>query len=93
MKSHIKQSLITLDSIPDELKDFSKNIKNVNFQENNILKTVIMHEKGDFVKIKCIICNIPIKAANICNILPRPADPNGLFVVKLKRNLQYKGHV
>ena len=50
MKSHIKQSLITLDSIPDELKDFSKNIKNVNFQENNILKTVIMHEKRGFCK-------------------------------------------
>ena len=29
---------ISLDSIRDELKDFSKNIKNVNFQENNILK-------------------------------------------------------
>ena len=29
---------ISLDSIRDELKDFPKNIKNVNFQENNILK-------------------------------------------------------
>ena len=52
-----------------------------------------MHEKGNFVKIKFSICNIPIKAANICNILLRPADPNGLFVVKLKRDLEYKGYV
>ena len=50
-------------------------------------------KKGDFVKIKCSICNIPIKAANICNILPRPADPKGLFVVKLKRDLECKGFV
>ena len=52
-----------------------------------------MHRKGEFSKMKRSICNIPIEAANICNILPRPAVSNGLNVVKLKRDLKYRGHV
>ena len=32
-----------------------------------------MHEKGELSKIEESICNIPIEAVNICNILPRLA--------------------
>ena len=53
----------------------------------------MMHGKGEFFKIKGSICNIPIEAANISNILPRPAVSNGLIVVKLKMDLKYWGHV
>ena len=52
-----------------------------------------MHGKGEICRIKGSICNIPIEAANICNILPRPAVSTGLIVVKLKRDLKYRGHV
>ena len=52
-----------------------------------------MHGKGEFTKNKGSICNIPIEVANICNILPRPADSNGLIVVKLKRDLKYRVYV
>ena len=36
---------------------------------------------------------IPIDLADVCNTLPRPADSNGIIIVKLKRKLQYRGHV
>ena len=52
----------------------------------------IKHGKGEFCKIKGSICNIPIEAANICNILPTPAVSNSLIVVKLKSHLKYRGH-
>ena len=52
-----------------------------------------MYEKCEFYKIKGSICSIPIEAANICNILPRPAVSNRLIIVKLKRDLKYRGHV
>ena len=52
-----------------------------------------MHGKGEFSKIKGSICNVPIETANVCNILPRPAVANGLILVKLKRDLKYRGHV
>ena len=48
-----------------------------------------MHGKGEFGKIKGSICNILIETANICNILPRPENSNGLIVAKLKENLNY----
>ena len=52
-----------------------------------------MHGKGEFSKIKGSICNASIETANVCNILPRPAVSNGLILVKLKRDLKYRGHV
>ena len=52
-----------------------------------------MQGKSEFFKIKGVIWNIPVKAANICNILPRPPVFNGLIVVKMKGDLKYRGHV
>ena len=52
-----------------------------------------MDGKGEFAKIKGSICNIPIEVANICNILPRPADSNGFIVVKLRQDVKYRGYV
>ena len=50
--------------------------------------------KGKLLKMKGSICNIPLTEVNVnCNMLPRPVDSNGLFIVKLKRKLEYKGHV
>ena len=43
---------MSLDSIPDKLKDFKKIGKNLNFQENNV--STIAKRKGS-------ICNIPLK--------------------------------
>ena len=40
-----------------------------------------MHGKGEFSKIKGSICNVPMESADICNVLPRPADYNGLITV------------
>ena len=39
------------------------------------------------------MCTMSIEAVNICNILSRPADSNGLIVVKSKRDLKYRGCV
>ena len=45
-------------------------------------------------KIKGSICNISVSEFDVnCNILPRPADSNGLIIVKLKHKLEYKGHL
>ena len=53
----------------------------------------IMHGKDEFSKIKGSICNVPIETANVCNILPRLPVSNELILVKLKRDLKYRGHV
>ena len=84
---------MSLDPVPDELKDFKK-LEKILISRRIILKKItIMHGKGEFAKIKGSICNIPIKTANICNISPRPANSNRLIVVKLERDLKYRGYV
>ena len=84
---------MALDPVPDELRHLRK-LENVLISKRLLFKKIaIMHGKGEFSKIKGSICNIPVEAANICNILPRPAVSNGLIVVKLKRDLKYRGHV
>ena len=52
-----------------------------------------MHGKGEFAKIKDSMYNVPIETSNICKVLPRPADSNGPILIKLKRHLNYRGHV
>ena len=42
---------------------------------------------------KGAVCNVPIDVVSICNTIPRPANINVLVIVKLKRKLEYKGHV
>ena len=49
--------------------------------------------KGQFSKIKGAVCNVPVEADSMCNIVPRGTDSNGLILMKLKRKLSYRGHV
>ena len=59
-----------------------------------LFKKVTVMPKGKSLKIKVSIFNIPVSEVDVnCNMLPRPADSNGLIIVKLKHKLEYKGHV
>ena len=48
---------------------------------------------GQIEKISGTICNIPIDTTNVTNMLPQPADSNGLVIIKLKRKLEYHGNI
>ena len=49
---------------------------------------------GQSTKVKGGICNIPISKIDInFKSPPRNADSNGIIVVKLKRKVEYRGHV
>ena len=56
---------MSLDPIPDKLKDFKKLQKILIYKRMIFLKIAIMHGKREFAKIKGSICNIPIEVANI----------------------------
>ena len=38
---------------------------------------------GQSPKWKAALCNIPIDVVDVSNTLPRPADSNGIIIVKL----------
>ena len=52
-----------------------------------------MHEKRKLARLNGSIYNILTEAANICNIFPIFTDSNKFVVVKLKRDLKYRGYV
>ena len=59
---------MSLDPLSDELKDFKK-FEKIFISKRTIFKKIaIMPGEGEFAKIKGSIYNIPIEAANICNI-------------------------
>ena len=78
---HAVCNKMVLDLTQDGLKDFK------NFEKVLISKTIL------FKKINGRIYKVPIEAANICNILPKPAVSNGLVVFKLKQDLTYRSDV
>ena len=63
-------------------KQTSKNVTKQTLQkcDGHNLYIAIMHGKDEFPKIKETICNIPIAAKNVCNILPRPKVSNQLLL-------------
>ena len=50
--------------------------------------------EGKLPKTKRSLCNIPVNEVyDYCRSLPRPADSNGLLIVKLKHKAEYHSHV
>ena len=83
---------LQLSEFPDHIPCLNK-LERVIIAKRILFSKIITMPKGQFRKIKGAICNVPIKADTICNILPRGIDSNGLILLKLKRKLCYRGHV
>ena len=49
--------------------------------------------KGQQRKIKGAICNVPVECDHTCNVLSRPPESSGIIMLKLKRKLDFRGHV
>ena len=79
--------------IPEQISHLKRLERILVSQRILFKKVLIMHGKGEFAKIKGSICNVPIETSDICKVLPRPADGNGLILVKHKRHLKDRGHV
>ena len=79
--------------LPNEFRDLCR-LERVLVAKTILFKKVTVMPKGQLQKVKGSICNIPISEIdNNCNSLPRPADSNGVIIVKLKRKAAYRGHV
>ena len=79
--------------LPNEFRDLCR-LERVLVAKTILFKKVTVMPKGQLQKVKGSICNIPISEIdNNCNSLPRPADSNGVIIVKLKRKAAYRGHM
>ena len=62
------------------LKCFEKKL----ISKRTLYKKALIHEKGQFSTINGTMYNFPIESTDICNVLPRLPDSNGIYVVKIK---------
>ena len=82
-----------------EIYEFLDDLKNIRRLEKVLIAKQILFKKlhimpkGQSPKIRGATCNVPIDTIDISNTLPRQADINGLVIVKLKRKLEYRGHL
>ena len=76
---------LSVEWLPREFRNLRR-LETVLVAKRILFKKVTVMPKGQSPKVKDSICNIPIseKDSN-CNSLPRPADSNGVIVIKLKK--------
>ena len=67
-------------------------LKRLLVSRRTLVKVTVM-PKGKLLKMRSSICNTPVSEVDVnFKVLARPADSNGLLVVKLKRKLEYKAY-
>ena len=81
-----------IDEIPQELASLAK-LEQILVSKRIVFQKIIVMPKGQQRKIKGAICNIPVECDQTCNNLPRAPESSGIIRLKLKRKLQFRGHV
>ena len=74
--------------LPSRFRDLEKII----VAKRLLFKKVTIMPKGLCSKIKGTICNVPINADDICKVLPRGMDNNGVVQLCLTKRLNFKSH-
>ena len=78
--------------LPSRFRDLQK-LEKVIIAKRLLFKKVTIMPQGQCPKIKGRICNDPINADDICKVLPRGMDNNGVVQVCLKKRINFKSHV
>ena len=83
---------LQLFQLPNNISDLRKLEKAI-ISRHILFKKVAIMPKGQILKVKGSLCNVPVDTNEVCKVLPRAADSTGIVMVKLKRKLMYNGHV
>ena len=92
MPSQAVHNKLELEDIPSELNSLHK-LETILIAQRICFQKIIIMPKGQQRKIKGAVCNIPVECDTTCNMLPRPPSALGMIMLKLKRKLEYRGHV
>ena len=83
---------LSICNVPERFSDIRK-LEKIIISKRILFKKVTIMPKGQAPKMKGAICNVPINAADICNVLPRGMDNNGVVRVALKKRMCFKSNV
>jgi hypothetical protein len=81
-----------VDETPTELAALEK-LEQILVAQRIVFEKIVIMPKGQQRKIKGAICNVPVECSQTCNVLHRPPDRSEIILLKLKRKLQFRGHV
>lgn len=83
---------LKVEDIPPELAILGK-LEQILIAKRIVFEKILVMPKGSQRKIKGAICNVPVECDKTCNVLPRAPEASGIIALKLKRKLQFRGHV
>jgi hypothetical protein len=83
---------MSVDEIPPELALLEK-LEQILVAQRIVFEKIIVMPKGQQKKVSGAICNVPVNCDQTCKILPRPPARSGIIMLKLKRKLEFRGHV
>ena len=83
---------LAVDDVPPELASLEK-LEQILVSQRIVFQKIVVMPKGQQRKIRGAICNVPVSCEETCHVLPRPPDSSGIIMLKLKRKLQFRGHV
>lgn len=69
---------LRVEELPKEFRDLRK-LEKVVIAKRLLFKKITIMPKGQSPKLRGSICNVPISAEDICNVLPRGMDNNGVW--------------
>ncbi len=81
-----------VDEIPVELALLEK-LEQILIAQRIVFEKIIVMPKGQQKKVSGAICNVPVNCDQTCKVLPRPPERSGIIMLKLKRKLEFRGHV
>ena len=76
---------MSVDNIPAELVSLEK-LEQILIAQRVVFEKIIVMPKGQQIKVKGAICNVPVECDETCKVLPRPPERSGIML-KLKRKL------
>ena len=83
---------LRVDELPPELS-LLEMLEQILIAQRMVFEKIIVMPKGQQRKIKGAICNVPVECDQTCKTLPRPPERSGIIMLKLKRKLEFRGHV
>ena len=81
-----------IDDVPNELLCLEK-LEQILIAQRIVFEKIVVMPKGQQKKVKGAICNVPVECDQSCKVLPRPPERSGIIMLKLKRELEFRGHV
>ncbi|XP_068758167.1 uncharacterized protein [Montipora capricornis] len=83
---------LEVDETPPELSVLEK-LEQILIAQRIVFEKIVVMPKGQQRKIKGAICNVPVECDQTCRTLPRPPERSGIILLKLKRKMEFRGHV